>query len=87
MACPFKDALGVPGEGFHSLRFMGVSVGDTVGTFVLAALVAKVFGLDYVPTLIGLFIFGEFLHWYFCVDTTVMKLLKEARRPGRAQDF
>lgn len=85
MACPFKDALGVPGEGFHSLRFMGLAVGDTVGTFVLAALVAKGFGFDYVPTLIGLFIFGEILHWYFCVDTTVIKFLKETLRPGQNQ--
>lgn len=76
MACPFKDALGVPGEGFHSLRFMGVSVGDTVGTFILAWIVTRSTGWDYLQTVIGLLILGEILHWYFCVDTAVMKVLK-----------
>jgi ABC-type xylose transport system permease subunit len=76
MNCPFKNALGVPGEGFHSVRFMGVAVGDTVGTFILAWIVARLTMWDYLPTLVGLLIFGEILHWYFCVDTTVMKFLK-----------
>ena len=76
MACPYKDALGVPGEGFHSLRFMDVAVGDTVGTFLLAGLVSRALGFDYWPTLIGLLILGEIMHWYFCVDTTVIKFLK-----------
>jgi hypothetical protein len=77
MSCPFKDALGVPGEGFHSTRFMGLAVGDTVGTFVLALLLAKVFGWPYLPTLIALLVLGEVLHWYFCVDTAVIKFLKK----------
>ena len=78
MSCPFKNALGVPGEGFHSMRFMGVAVGDTVGTFILAWVVARMTKWEYLPTLIGLLILGEILHWYFCVDTTVMKFLKGA---------
>jgi hypothetical protein len=78
MSCPFKNALGVPGEGFHSMRFMGVAVGDTVGTFILAWVVARMTKWDYLPTLIGLLILGEILHWYFCVDTTVIKFLKGA---------
>ena len=76
MSCPFKNALGVPGEGFHSMRFMGLAVGDTVGTFILAWIVASITKWDYLPTLIGLLILGEILHWYFCVDTTVIKFLK-----------
>ena len=76
MSCPFKNALGVPGEGFHSMRFMGLAVGDTVGTFILALIVARMTNWDYLPTLIGLLILGEIMHWYFCVDTTVMKFLK-----------
>lgn len=78
MSCPFKNALGVPGEGFHSARFMGLAVGDTVGTFVLAWFLAKVFGWPYLPTLIALLVLGEVLHWYFCVDTAVIKFLKKA---------
>jgi hypothetical protein len=76
MSCPFKNLFGVPGEGFHSMRFMGIAVGDTIGTFILAWIVAAMTKWDYLPTLISLFILGEILHWYFCVDTTVMKYLK-----------
>ena len=55
---------------------MDVAVGDTVGTFLGAILVARAFGFDYLPTVIGLLILGEIMHWYFCVDTTVIKFLK-----------
>jgi hypothetical protein len=75
MACPFKNALGVPGQGFHSMRFMGVAVGDTVGTIVLALLISRNFGLEFIPTLLFLFILGEVLHWYFGVDTAVLRFL------------
>jgi hypothetical protein len=80
MSCPFKNALGVPGEGFHSVRFMGLAVGDTVGTFILAMLISKLFGWPYWPTVIGLFVLGEVLHWYFCVDTAVIRFLKNDHR-------
>ena len=78
MSCPYKDALGVPGEGFHSMRFMGVAVGDTVGTILLAAFIARIFNFKFVPTLLVLFFVGELLHWYFCVDSTVMKWVAKA---------
>jgi hypothetical protein len=76
MSCQFKDSLGVPGEGFHSTRFMGLAVGDTVGTFILAWIIARLFGLNYLPTVIALFVIGELMHWYFCVDTAFLKYLR-----------
>jgi hypothetical protein len=77
MACQYKNSLGVPGEGFHSARFMGLAVGDTVGTVILALIVARIFDFKFGPTLLFLFILGEILHWYFCVDSTVMKWVKK----------
>ena len=77
MSCKYKDALGVPGQGFHSMRFMGLAVGDTVGTIILALIIARIFDLNFGPTLLVLFIIGELLHWYFCVDSTVMKWLRQ----------
>lgn len=76
MSCQFKDSLGVPGEGFHSTRFMGLAVGDTLGTFLLAWIIARLFGLKYLPTLVVLFVLGEVMHWYFCVDTAFLKYLR-----------
>ena len=75
MSCPFKNALGASGEGFHSLRFMGLAVGDTVGTIVLAILFSRIFKFKLIPTLIFLFVLGEIMHWYFCVDSPVLKFL------------
>jgi hypothetical protein len=75
MACPYKNALGVPGQGFHSMRFMGLAVGDTVGTIVLAILVSRIFRYKFFPTLVFLFVLGEFLHWYFCVDSAFLKFI------------
>ena len=57
------------------MRFMGVAVGDTVGTIVLAALVSRIFDYKFIPTLVVLFVLGEFLHWYFCVDSAVLRAL------------
>jgi hypothetical protein len=74
MSCPYKDVLGKPGEGFHSTRFMGLAVGDTLATFVGAYFLAKAFGFDYLPTLLVFFIMGELMHMYFCVDTAFLKL-------------
>jgi len=77
MNCKYKDALGVPGKGSHSFRFMGFSVSDTVMTFIGAWILAKAIGLRYLPTLLGLLILGEIMHWYFCVDTAFIKLIKK----------
>jgi hypothetical protein len=74
MSCPYKDALGKPGEGFHSTRFMGIAVGDTLATIGGAYFIAKAFGFDYLPTLIVFFIIGELMHMYFCVNSGFLKL-------------
>lgn len=73
--CKYKHALGVPGEGVHSTRFMGVAINDVIMTFVGAFIVSKSFGLPLAPVTITLFLLGIFLHWLFCVPTTFGKLL------------
>jgi hypothetical protein len=75
MSCPYKDALGKPEEGFHSARFMGIAVGDTLATIGGAYFIAKAFGFDYLPTLIVFFTVGELMHWYFCVDSAFLKII------------
>ena len=41
-----------------------VAVGDTVGTILLAAFIARIFNFKFVPTLLVLFFVGELLHCY-----------------------
>ena len=73
--CKYKDALGVPGKGVHSIRFMGVAIVDVISTLVGGYLISKVFGTNITYTIIALFLLGIYLHWLFCVNTTIGKLL------------
>ncbi len=73
--CQYKDALGVPGKGIHSTRFAGVAIADVIMTFIGAFLLARGTGWDLGWVTLGLFLLGIFLHWLFCVPTTIGKLL------------
>jgi hypothetical protein len=73
--CQYKDALGVPGKGIHSTRFMGVAIADVSMTFIGAFLLAKGTGCGLGWVTGGLFLLGIFLHWLFCVPTTIGKTL------------
>ncbi len=73
--CQYRDLLGKPGQGIHSIQIGGIAVVDVAMTFLLAWLVAWLFNINFWWTLLGLFLLGIFLHWLFCVPTTVNKLL------------
>jgi|LakMenEpi03Aug12_release.lakeMendotaPanAssembly.Ray.scaffolds.fasta_scaffold392849_2 hypothetical protein len=78
MACPFKDIFGKPREGPHSYRIFDVAVVDTVLTILLAWIIQKVFfqNISFLKVLVWTFIIGEVFHWYFCVDTKIIQMLK-----------
>jgi hypothetical protein len=67
--CKYKDILGVPGEGVHSWRFMGVAMFDYVATILLAMVITKVTNIPLVITTILCFVAGILLHALFCVPT------------------
>lgn len=73
--CKYKDALGQPNTGLHSIRFMGVAIFDVVFVLVCAILIAQSFHWPYIPTIIGVYILGVIVHRLFCVRTAVDKLL------------
>lgn len=73
--CAYKDALGIPGKGFHSFRIFGIAVGDVVLTIIVAFFISWVTKRNFLNTLIILFLLGIILHRVFCVRTTVDKLL------------
>ena len=79
MTCPFKDIFGKPGEGVHQFRIFGMAAVDLLLTVLGAALIAWKTNQNFLLTFIVLFIIGEILHWYFCVDTAVINFVtKEA---------
>ena len=73
--CKYKNALGKPGTGIHSIRFMGVAIMDVIMTIIGAALIAYFTKYSFFKVAIILFILGIILHRLFCVRSTVDKLL------------
>jgi len=76
MSCPYKNLAGEPGTGYHSIRFLGLSVVDIVGTFFLFAIPsAWLFkGNVWVHFAIWLVI-SEIFHYAFGVQTAGMDFL------------
>jgi hypothetical protein len=76
MLCQYKNSLGIPGQGFHQQRFLGIALYDTLATIIAAWLIAKYMKWNVGRTIIFAFVLGIFMHWFFCVDTAVMRVLK-----------
>lgn len=75
--CQYKNALGVPGQGIHSFRIFDIAFFDVLLTCALAYLINYVGKFEsYGIVLFCTFLAGIFLHWLFCVETTVQKFLK-----------
>jgi hypothetical protein len=73
--CKYRNALGVPGKGVHSVRFGGVAVMDVIMTLVGAYVIAYFTRTSFAWTAAGLFLLGIILHRLFCVRTTIDRLL------------
>ena len=82
MACPYKHALGFPGEGVHAARFMGISLNDTLMTIAAAFLTAFFTGGDIVVHLFFWFVGGEILHYLFGTQTAFLTMIGVRACPG-----
>ena len=71
--CPYANALGRAGEGVHATRVLGMSLNDWLMTILVAGLMAWLFKLDFVYTLVALFVLGEVLHYIFGVKSAFLK--------------
>jgi len=81
--CKYRNALGVPGKGVHSLRLGGVAIMDVVMTLVGAYIIAYYARASFAWTAAGLFLLGIVLHRLFCVRTTVDRLLFPSKKRVR----
>jgi hypothetical protein len=77
--CQYKDIFGKPNEGAHKTRIplLDIALVDVIGTLLLAVLISRLGRLNYWTTLILLFLFTEFLHWLFCVDTKLIVTIRD----------
>lgn len=72
MGCPYKYILGIPGQGFHSTRFMGYALYDTLATIVLAMITAYILKKPFWIVLLVWFVLGEILHYAFGTQTAFL---------------
>ena len=73
--CKYRDSLGVPKQGVHSYRFLGVAIVDVIFTIIGAWIISYFTNKSFIFTMIFLFLLGIMLHRLFCVRTTIDKLL------------
>jgi hypothetical protein len=72
---PYAFIFGKPGEGAHSRRFFGFALVDIIGTILLAVMVTYVWGVPLWKSVIGMFVFGEILHYLFGSQTKFLTTL------------
>jgi len=75
MLCKYKDILGKLNEGVHYYRFLDLAIVDVIMTIIAAIIIAYFFNLNYMLTIIILFLIGIILHRVFCVNTTIDKII------------
>jgi fatty acid desaturase len=73
--CPYKYALGIPGQGIHKYRIFNIAIADVVMTFIGAGILSYLLNISYWIVLPCLFVLGIILHRLFCVRTTIDKFI------------
>jgi len=77
MSCKYSEIFGKVGEGPHSFRLFNIAVVDVILTIIGAFLIHRLLLPQYqfLYVLVALFALGIVLHRFFCVRTTIDKML------------
>lgn len=75
MFCKYRNIFGKPGEGFHSIRVLDVAILDVIGTLLVAIVVSKAFGVNFLLTTATMFVLAILVHRMFCVNTKINKMM------------
>ena len=73
--CQYKNILGEPRKGFHSIRIFDFAILDIIGTIIIALVLSYATNIKFTKLFIILLLLGIFLHWLFCVETKSAILL------------
>lgn len=76
--CKYKNIFGAVGTGVHSIRLGGVAIVDVAATIIGGILIAHFLHMNILNMILFIILFfciGILVHWMFCVDTTLNKLL------------
>jgi hypothetical protein len=75
MPCPYANILGVPGQGIHAQRFLGLALNDTLMTILLAFFTTYFVKISFLQSFISWFILGEILHYWLGTKTAFLKMI------------
>lgn len=70
--CPYANLLGVPGEGVHKPRFLGLARNDMIATILVAIITSYIFDINIFYSFAAWFISGEILHYFFGTKTAFL---------------
>jgi len=73
--CQYQNIFGTPEKGVHSYRIFNIAIVDVILTLLLAMIITYFTKYSYKNILLFLLLTGIFLHWFFCVNTTVNRFL------------
>ena len=74
-SCPYKDILGIRGQGVHSDRIFGLARNDIIGTILLSLATSILLNIPLWKTLLFWFILGEILHYIFGVNSAFLEFI------------
>ena len=72
-----NKAFGAPREGVHKYRFFGMAIFDWVTALIVMIFITWAFNVRFLYAFLGVFITGIVLHWAFCVDTTLNRVVEK----------
>lgn len=73
--CKYNNIFGNPREGLHAYRVFDLAVVDVLLTVALAYTISVHFKTHFLETVLTILLLGIFMHWLFCVDTKVARIL------------
>lgn len=87
--CKYKNIFGEEKKGFHSYRLFNIAIFDLLGTVLIAYLISIFIEINFIHNISNyyyklfkfiyvfliLFSLGIFLHYIFCVKTTINTML------------
>ena len=73
--CKYKDIFGKPNENLHSIRLFNIAIIDVIAMIISAYVLSYITKLNFLVSILILFVLSIILHRIFCVKTTIDKLL------------
>jgi pheromone shutdown protein TraB len=75
MPCPYANLFGVPGQGVHATRILGIAFVDLFLTILLSLFTAYLTGTSILSNFLVWFVIGELLHYAAGTQTAFLSMV------------